>query len=465
MVAEPPTAIKIFYCYAHEDRALRDELEKHLSPLKRMGQITEWHDRDIQAGTNWAQEIKTHLNTASIILLLVSPDFMSSDYCWSVEMTRALERHKSGEARVIPIILRRCDWEETPIGELQALPPEGKPISLWTDKDEAFWNVIKGIRATVKLLLTQMQQAEEERIRKVAEEEQIRKAWEPWEHQAQKVEEAIPPLTKPGSSSGSQMREQWGNYYLIRSIGHGSNSDVYLGKHINLGTQAAIKVLNTVFTSSEIEQFYIQARVITSLVHPNIAQLLDFGSKNLTPFLIMYYAPNGTLLERHPRGTQLSIPTIISYVKQIAAALQYAHDRNVIHQDVKPDNMLVGRNNEVLLNDFPIFQGSKLLDNIAYMAPEMFRGQPCAASDQYSLGVVVYEWLRGNLPDQSFFMVRYATGDHLLPPLPLLREKVPTLSTAMYQVVHKALDNEPMRRFASVQGFATALEVASRDVV
>ena len=377
-------------------------------------------------------------------------------------MTRALERHKTGEARVIPIILRRCDWEETPIGELQALPLEGKPISQWADQDEAFWNVSKGIGTTVRLLLTQMQKAEEERIRKVAEEEQVRKARE---HEAQKVEEAIPPLPKPGSSLGSQVGEQWSNYHLIRFIGHGSNSDVYLGKHISLGTQAAIKVLNTQFQPEDIEQFRIEARVIASLVHPNIVQILDFGSKNLTPFLIMEYAPNGTFRERHPRGTQLSIPTIISYVKQNATALQYAHDRNVVHQDVKPDNMLVGRNNEVLLNDFHIVQGTEILDTIEYMAPEMFRGQPCPASDQYSLGVVVYEWLSGNSLDRSSFLERYSAGDPLLPPLPLLHEKVPTLSTAVYQVLHKALDNDPMRRFDSVQGFATALEVASGDVV
>ncbi len=99
------------------------------------------------------------------------------------------------------------------------------------------------------------------------------------------------------------------------------------------------------------------------------------------------------------------------------------------------------------------------------LSPEMFRGQPCPASDQYSLGVVVYEWLSGNSLDRSSFLERYSAGDPLLPPLPLLHEKVPTLSTAVYQVLHKALDNDPMRRFDSVQGFATALEVASGDVV
>jgi len=110
-----------------------------------MGQITEWHDRDIQAGTNWEREIEVHISMASIILLLVSPDFINSDYCYGVEMQRALARHRSGEAYVIPIILRPVHWERTPLGTLQALPPEGRPITRWSDRDEAFWNVAAGI--------------------------------------------------------------------------------------------------------------------------------------------------------------------------------------------------------------------------------------------------------------------------------------------------------------------------------
>lgn len=146
MRAMPARVIKIFYWYAHEDRALRDELEKHLSPLKRLGRITEWYDRDIQAGVEWEREIGAQLASADIVLLLVSSDFMYSDYCYSVEMQRALERHRRREAYVIPILLRPVDWDETPISQLQMLPSDRKPITQWSDRDEAFLAVEKGIR-------------------------------------------------------------------------------------------------------------------------------------------------------------------------------------------------------------------------------------------------------------------------------------------------------------------------------
>src|SRR5215472_12123628 len=104
-------ALSLFYSYTHEDEALRDQLEKHLVQLQRQGLISTWHDRKIPPGGAWADEINAHLETASIILLLVSPDFLASNYCYEIEMERALERQRSGEACVIPIILRPCDWQ------------------------------------------------------------------------------------------------------------------------------------------------------------------------------------------------------------------------------------------------------------------------------------------------------------------------------------------------------------------
>ncbi|HET8853360.1 MAG TPA: TIR domain-containing protein, partial [Ktedonobacteraceae bacterium] len=154
-------AAKIFYCYAHEDKPLRDELGRHLGPLRNQGWITEWHDQEIQPGTDWKQEINVHLSTADIVLLLISADFMDSDYCYGVEMQRALERHRTGEAQVLPIILRPTDWEETPIGELQALPTGGKAVVLWPVRDEAYRDVVRGIRGVVRVLL----RAEKERAR------------------------------------------------------------------------------------------------------------------------------------------------------------------------------------------------------------------------------------------------------------------------------------------------------------
>lgn len=121
--------VKIFLCYAHEDEALLNKLKTYLKPLQRQKLIDTWCDRDISAGKPWEQEIKERLNAADIILLLVSPDFMASDYCSSVEMQQALERHKLGEARVIPVILRHVFWQEEPVGTLQALPTDAKPIT------------------------------------------------------------------------------------------------------------------------------------------------------------------------------------------------------------------------------------------------------------------------------------------------------------------------------------------------
>ncbi len=149
-MAEPTRAIRIFYSYAHEDAELRDELDKHLAAMKRNNLIVEWHDRDIQAGTEWEQEINEHLNTAQIILLLISSDFMASDYCYSIEMNRAMERHERGEARVIPIILRPVDTEGTPFSKLEMLPTDRKPVTDWPNHDLAYLNIAQGIRKVVE---------------------------------------------------------------------------------------------------------------------------------------------------------------------------------------------------------------------------------------------------------------------------------------------------------------------------
>lgn len=146
--------IKIFFCYARKDRVFRDSLERHLEPWRRSGQIITWHDREILPGTKWKREIDVHLQTSDIILLLVSPNFMASDYCYGVEMRQALERHKAGEAHVIPIILHPVHWQETPLSDLQALPTDAKPVSTWPNHDEAYLDIAAGIAKVVKTLLT-----------------------------------------------------------------------------------------------------------------------------------------------------------------------------------------------------------------------------------------------------------------------------------------------------------------------
>jgi hypothetical protein len=150
-------SVKIFFCYAHEDEPLLNKLKTHLRPLQREGLIDLWHDRDISAGTEWEQEISQQLKTAQIILLLVSPDFMDSDYCYGIEMKQAIERHERGEAHVIPIILRPVYWQIASLRELQALPVDAKPVvdRYWHSPDEAFFNVTEGIRKVVEKVTAQ----------------------------------------------------------------------------------------------------------------------------------------------------------------------------------------------------------------------------------------------------------------------------------------------------------------------
>src|SRR5262249_48304814 len=128
----------------YEDETLLEELKKHLSGLQ--GRISLWYDRQIQAGTNWAQTIDTHLNSASVILLLISADFLASTYCAGVEMKRALERHQANEARVIPILLRPVYWQDASFAHLQPLPTNNTAITTWANQDKAFVDVVTGIR-------------------------------------------------------------------------------------------------------------------------------------------------------------------------------------------------------------------------------------------------------------------------------------------------------------------------------
>lgn len=153
--------IKVFFCYARKDELLLNELKSHLRPLQWEGLIDMWHDRNISAGKEWAEEINKHLNTSQIILLLVSSDFMDSDYCYSIEMKRALERHERRESHVIPVILRPVDWQSSPMSKLQVLPKDGKPITDWRSHDKAFTDIAREIRKVVNELLSQQPESEQ----------------------------------------------------------------------------------------------------------------------------------------------------------------------------------------------------------------------------------------------------------------------------------------------------------------
>jgi WD40 repeat protein len=261
--------------------------------------------------------------------------------------------------------------------------------------------------------------------------------------------------------------QRLGNYRLLHLLGQGGFAQVYLGEHLRLGTQAAIKLLSTHLADVDVEKFLAEARIIARLEHPHIIRILDFDLAQDIPFLVMSYAPNGTLRQRYPKGSRLPLDSILTYLEQAAGALQYAHDGKLIHRDIKPENMLLGRHDDILLSDFGIavvahssrsLNTQEIIGTVSYMAPEQIQGKPRPGSDQYALGVILYEWFCGSPPFHGT-AAEIAT-QHLHAALPPLHEQVPDIPLAIEAVVLKALEKDPHRRFASVQEFAAAFEQA-----
>jgi serine/threonine protein kinase len=267
-----------------------------------------------------------------------------------------------------------------------------------------------------------------------------------------------------------RLGQQIGNYRLTHILGTGGFADVYLGEHIFLKSHAAIKLLHTQDLRAITENFLNEAQTIARLKHPHIVHVHDFGI-DLTSgvlFLVMDYAPHGSLRQCYPEGRLVPLATVVSYVKQVASALQYAHDAKVIHRDIKPENMLLGDNQEVIVTDFGLatvahrtvsLQTQGDAGTIFYMAPEQIHGKPRPASDQYALGVTAYEWLCGTRPFSGEYAIAIAM-QHVTEPPPPLRQHVPELAANVEQVVLKALAKDPQHRFVQVQDFAEALEQA-----
>ncbi len=264
---------------------------------------------------------------------------------------------------------------------------------------------------------------------------------------------------------------QIGRYELVHTLGDGGFAKVYLGRHIYIGTESAVKVLRNPMDPQKAKLFLQEARTIANLEHPHIVRVLDFAVENRNPFLVMDYAPNGSLRQQVPEGHTLPLDVAVSYIKQVALALQYAHNHGIIHRDVKPENILIGSNNKLLLSDFGIAldmqdeddsNTNKRAGTVLYASPEQLDGRPCRASDQYALASVCYELLAGTLPftgtkEEIRYKKRYEA------PLSLC-QVAPNVPAAVGQVVMKALSMNPRRRFSSVSAFARALEMASKEV-
>ncbi|TMC23062.1 MAG: TIR domain-containing protein [Chloroflexi bacterium] len=261
-----------------------------------------------------------------------------------------------------------------------------------------------------------------------------------------------------------------GNYRLLRLLGQGGFAQVYLGEHRYLKSVAALKMLQHSLSEQKEQYFLEEAQTLVGLRHAHIVRVLDFAVERGMAVLVMDYIPKGTLRQRHPRGTRLPLDMTVEYVKQVACALQYAHNHHVIHRDVKPENILLDANDHLVLSDFglalfapapDLLSTQALAGTIPYISPEQARGKPYFASDQYALGVLTYEWLAGVRPFEG--SPWELIEQHLTATPPPLREYCPELPASVEQVVLRALAKDPQDRYVSVSAFAQALERAHRE--
>ncbi len=262
-----------------------------------------------------------------------------------------------------------------------------------------------------------------------------------------------------------QIPQQLGDYSLLQQLGKSDFSEVYLAEHMQQHTQVAIKLLPGIGDNAE--EFLTRSAQLVQLRHPHVVPMLDFGAEDDCAFLVMDYIPGGTLRQRYPQGVRVPFETILPHVRQITAALQYVHERGLVHRDIKPQNILLSAEDTLLLSDFGTAVPSYTLDpshtydfegTVLYAAPEQLHGRPQRSSDQYALGAVLYEWISGvRLFSGTFHEIAH---QHLFVTPPTLQTQGITCPSGIEQVIRRALEKEPQKRFSSVKIFAEELEWA-----
>lgn len=258
-----------------------------------------------------------------------------------------------------------------------------------------------------------------------------------------------------------------GDCRVLRLLGQGNSSEVYLGEHPDFNQPIAVKLLHAWTGKRDIQRFLTQAAMLSKLDHPHIIHIYDFGlTDDDVPYLVMDCMPYGTLRQRYPRGTRLPLGEVVQYVRQIADALQYVHEHQLVHRDVKPQNMLLTAQNEIILNDFGTATVSySLVPNsvdfegtVLYAAPEQLEGRSQRSSDQYALAVMIYELLTGSWPFVGTF--EEVAHKHMFEQPPTVRSKGIEVSLLIEEALRRALAKDPASRFASIQDFANALDEA-----
>lgn len=392
--------VELFYSYSHKDEEFRDELETHLASLKREGLVEVWHDRRIEAGEDWNGEIAKRLNTADIILLLVSANFLASDYCYDLEVKRALERHANGTARVVPVILKPCDWKSTPFGPIQSLPKDAKPISRWDDRDEAFLNVVTGLRLVI-------QEAVYSKDDCFAEAKDLN---EPGQVGSSTSRPPLELVSRTSVSSIPTLFRQCASYsescYPIEILSRTGNS--IIEKYCIAGEDFVLKK-----TKKSLCYFSTLQKTVGKAYR---GREKGFLARVATP--IEVGIDSEFVWELHPFYDGISLSDLIrkygpvfrgsdigALHNSLFAAISQMHKDNILHRDLSPSNILMVTGSEFLILDCAFCCEAGLpqdpVSTFSYTAPEQSLGQATFVSDYYSIAATMYFFTNGYAPNPN----------------------------------------------------------------
>ena len=460
----PEGTVQVFLSYSSKDEDLRHRLETHLAVLKREKRVEIWHDRLISGGTDRDAEVQARLAAADLFLLLVSADFLASNPRWRSVVTYAVERHEAGSARVIPIILRPCDWRETPFRALQALPRGGHAVTSREDTDQALLEVALGIREMLGEFHPVRYPDESTRILSEALDEAYQRQEEVLKRGkgTAGVDEEILELRRKIREGGQLKagdRLLDGRFKLLESIGRGGFATVWKAldckrRKLHL---VAIKVLHGQYAHDRTrrERFFRGARQMARLRHPRIAGIVEEECEDAGyHFFVMEYVPGGDL-HRAVLDRRLSFQEKVEAVLDVGKALQYAHGHDLIHRDVKPGNILLDGTKRPKLTDFDLVRAldttggtrTGMLGTVVYAAPEAMELAKEAGipADVYGLAMTFAFALHGaDLPVKVLRDApRFVSQLHV--------------SAALRKVLARAVAWEPNGRFGSVEAFCRAL--------
>jgi hypothetical protein len=383
----------LFVCYTREDEDFCEELTRHLVPLCRQGVIRDWNQQKIVPGDDIKDTVRNHLQSAHIIVLLVSVDFLASDICYEEEMKLALERQLTGEVCVIPIILRECYWDEAPFANLQALPKGAKPVSTWLDRDQAWKDVVQGIRNAIEKLAESPGKVEpsydNELVRSLSS--QLEAAYVRRRHlleagySSKNIDGEILDLRRRLREGGTlRAGDSLGNgrYLLLEPVGRGGFAVVWKALDRLLNKIVAIKVLHSNLAGDQlrIDRFFRGARRMAEIQHKAVVRVLkNKGDDNGFLYFVMEFISGGNLREAVV-SNRLPKDQVIPIVLRIGEALELAHSLKLIHRDVKPENILLDMWGVPYLTDFDLVFGpdttggtkTGALGTIVYAAPEIW---------------------------------------------------------------------------------------------